>query len=165
MIRDPRDMIVSAYFYHLRTTESWALSPQESYDGRSYQNYLKSLDQREGILAEIRRSSSVDIADMVRWNYGDPRFIELRYEDFIGNEENAFRTLFQFYGFKPEAVDSCVEIALGFSLKNVKTGSSHIRSGQPNEWREYFSREHRDVFKQLTKDAALALGYETNPDW
>ena len=81
MIRDPRDVVVSAYFYHLRTTEAWALEPREEFGGLSYQAHLQQLDRHEGLLAEIRRSASTVITDMTRWDYDDPRFLELRYED------------------------------------------------------------------------------------
>jgi hypothetical protein len=37
MIRDPRDAIVSGYFYHLWTTEAWVLEPRAELDGRSFQ--------------------------------------------------------------------------------------------------------------------------------
>src|SRR3954466_12518100 len=36
MIRDPRDVLVSGYFYHLWTAERWANLPDPRYEGRSY---------------------------------------------------------------------------------------------------------------------------------
>lgn len=165
MIRDPRDVVVSAYFYHLRTTEPWALEPQEAYGGLSYQDYLRGFDKHEGLLAEIRRSGATSIADMTRWNYADPRFLELRYEEMLGDEAGGFRRLFEFYGFAPKAVEACVEIALGFSLDRTRQTTSHIRSGQPGEWRKHFEPEHHAAFKAATGDAALRLGYETDAAW
>ena len=55
LIRDPRDAIVSGYFYHLWTNEGWAHQPHDEYDGMSYQAFLKSQSQEEGLKAEIRR--------------------------------------------------------------------------------------------------------------
>ena len=164
MIRDPRDVVVSAYFYHLRTTEAWVLEPKPAYDGLCYQEYLKQFDVEEGLLAEIR-SSATEIRNMVNWNYRDPRFLEIRYEDLISSEADGFRNLFEHYGFAPVAVEKSVEIALGFSLGKVKHKLSHIRSGQPNEWTKHFGDKHRALFKELTNDAATALGYEPNSDW
>jgi hypothetical protein len=165
MIRDPRDVVVSAYFYHLRTTEPWAQEPQEEYGGLGYRAYLQQFGRHEGLLAEIRRSAPTVIADMTRWDYEDPRFLELRYEDLIADERTGFNRLFEFYGFTPWAVATSVKIALGFSLRNPRKKSAHIRSGQPNDWQQHFGPEHRALFKQLTNDAAVTLGYEPDSSW
>jgi hypothetical protein len=165
MVRDPRDVVISAFFYHKRTKESWAHEPKSEYGGKSYQEHLNQFDEAEGLAVEIRRSAGTVIRDMTEWNYADPRFLELRYEEHLADEETGFTQVFEHYGFTPEAVATCVEIALGFSLNKVRTASKHIRSGQPDEWKKHFTDEHKALFKDLTGDAALKLGYETDPDW
>jgi len=40
MIRDPRDVIISGYFYHLWCAEAWCTTPQARYGGKSYQQSL-----------------------------------------------------------------------------------------------------------------------------
>jgi hypothetical protein len=165
MIRDPRDVVVSAYFYHLRTAEPWALEPGEAWGGLSYQAHLRGLDRSAGLLAEIRRSAGTVIADMTAWDYRDPRFLELRYEDMLADEEAGWRRLFDAWGFAPREAAACVKIALGFSLHRMRKTSKHIRSGQPGEWRRHFGPEHRAAFKALTGDAAVTLGYEPDGSW
>lgn len=59
MIRDPRDMVISAYFYHLKTAEAWVHLPRERFGGRSYQEYLNSFDKEEGMAVQIRESAPV----------------------------------------------------------------------------------------------------------
>jgi hypothetical protein len=163
MIRDPRDVVVSAYFYHLRTTEEWALQPAAEYDGKSYQEYLKTFDKDEGLAIEIKRSAATVVRDMIEWRYDDPRFLELRYEEMMADEEAGFRRLFTHYGFNDAAKEAAVEIALGFSLSRVKKSTSHIRSGQPGEWRNHFTPEMSTLFNEATNNAAHVLGYETGP--
>jgi len=165
MIRDPRDVVVSGYLYHLRTTEAWVRVPRDAYGGLSYQEHLLRLDPHDGLMAEIERASKFGIADMVRWNYSDPRFFELRYEDLIGNEDSGFRQLFESYGFTPKAVENCVKIARRHSIERVRGTSQHIRSGRPGDWRHHFSPEHVAAFKAATGDAAMLLGYESNSMW
>ncbi len=165
LIRDPRDVVVSAYFYHCKTEEAWVRRPDEKYGGRSYQQYLLSLNREDGLLAEIDRCARTCLRDMTNWDYGDARFLELHYETLIEDEENVFRRLFEHYGFKPSAVERCVDIALGFSIEKTRATSRHIRSGRPGEWRTYFGPHHREIFKRLTDDAALRLRYETDPNW
>lgn len=36
-VRDPRDIAVSAYFYHKVSSESWLHMPRAEFDGRSLQ--------------------------------------------------------------------------------------------------------------------------------
>jgi hypothetical protein len=66
LIRDPRDMVISGYFYHLWTKEPWVHVPmkertadqkahwpyfsESEFGDLTYQEYLKSMDQEEGIL-------------------------------------------------------------------------------------------------------------------
>jgi hypothetical protein len=165
MIRDPRDVVVSAYFYHLGTREPWALQPREAYAGRSYQQHLAGLDRETGIAAEIERCASTVLRDMVEWDREGNGFLELRYEDLLRDEEAGFRRIFDHYGFSPQAIERSVKTARRFGRGRMKSRSKHIRSGEPGEWRRHFSDEHKAIFKRLTADAAVRLGYETSSGW
>ena len=171
MIRDPRDIIVSAYFYHRWTTEDWAHQPKAEYGQRSYQDYLNSLDEEEGIIAEIDRSAP-NIGIIANWNYSDPNFLEIKYEDMIADEEAGFHRIFKHYGFSPEAIRHCLGVAEQFSFKKVtgrKLGQvnerSHLRSGKPEQWREYFTEKQKKHFKKVLGDVVVKCGYEPNNDW
>lgn len=171
MIRDPRDVVVSGYHYHLWTDESWAHEPRPEYEGRSYQETLNAMDPHDGLLLEIERTAP-NVVEMAEWDYGDPRIMELRYEDLIADEQGVFARVFEHYGFHAVAVRRCLEIAEGLSFERV-TGrhvgeseeGSHLRSGKPGEWREHFTKEHKARFEELLPGALVALGYETTADW
>ena len=91
MIRDPRDAIVSGYFYHLWTTEAWAHEPKEQLDGQSIQQHLKSLNQSDGILFEISRFEEYSRnRGLLDWNFEDDRIIELKYEQLMEDEPACF---------------------------------------------------------------------------
>ena len=165
MVRDPRDVVISGYFHHRRTSETWVLQPREEYGGRSYQQHLNGLDREAGILAEVERSASTVVRDMLSWRYETEGFLEIRYEDLLLDEEAGFRRLFSHYGFSLQSVECCVATARRFSLGRVKGRSTHIRSGQPGDWRAHFSDDHKAAFKRLTDDAAVILGYETDSNW
>ena len=94
MVHDPRDIIISAYFYHLWTKEEWAHISRQSLDNLTYQQYLNSLSQEEGILAEMKGKSKEVIDEMSRWDYNNPNFIEFKYEDIIDNEREIFYKIF-----------------------------------------------------------------------
>ena len=119
MIRDPRDVVVSGYHYHLWTSETWAttkigafaesgrdikrewpLLPLDHIEDMTYQEYLKSLSREEGIRAEIQRSSTTSIKEMVEWDYDDKNTFEFKYEEIMRNEPEVFRSMFRHFGFK-----------------------------------------------------------------
>ena len=173
LIRDPRDVIVSGYFYHLWTDEAWAHQPKQEYDGQSYQQFLNSTDQHAGISAEIDRFSKyVDEYSLRKWNYRDPRIIELRYEDLIADEAGIFERMFRHYGFHEKAIRRCVKAALQFSFEKVTarkpgeaTEKQHLRSGKPGQWRDVLSREHCEAIRVQFGDLLVKTGYESGHDW
>ena len=166
IVRDPRDLVVSAYHYHLRTSEEWVTAPNDEWGGKSYQEHLQSLDAKDGLFVEIARCARSEIASMSTWDYYQPEFIELRYEDALRDEESMFRSLFRHYGFRWSEVLVSAEIARRYSLEIVRSyEDGHVRSGQPGEWRASFGPEHVAYFKELTGDLVVRLGYESNMDW
>jgi hypothetical protein len=167
MIRDPRDMVVSGYFFHLWTSEPWAALPLAEHRGMSYREYLNSLDQEEGLLVEIRRMSFW-VNHMLDWDYQNPNMFEIRYEDIMEDEEATFRNMFQHYGFTPAAVDASCRIAARYTFKKMSEPGalqSHLRSGKAGEWKQFFGAAHRRLFKELYPGAVVRLGYEGSKDW
>jgi hypothetical protein len=187
LIRDPRDIIISGYFYHLWTEEEWARTPikgyfrypkhwpyfsPEEFGNLSYQQYLNSLDEREGILVEIRRSAGYNIKHMAEWDYSNPDFIEVKYENLMTDWKSEFTNIFNHYEFNQKAIDISLEIADKYRFENVakrKVGEvnkkSHLRSGKIGQWKKYFTDSHKVLFKDLFGDALIRMGYESNNDW
>ncbi len=165
LIRDPRDLVVSGYEYHLVTREPWALQPDPRYDGVSYQTRLRELDEQAGLMLEIEWLASGTALSLGAWDYDQPEFIELRYEDVLADERAAFESLFRWYGFNDAAVGSGLEAVDRFSLSRGGARPSHVRSGDPGEWRARLGGAHVERFKELTGDLVVRLGYEPTPDW
>jgi Sulfotransferase domain len=168
LIRDPRDVVVSGYHYHLRTDEAWVRVPKERFGGLSYQAFLQSVDEHDGLLAEIDRSARSSLAEMGAWSYGRPEILELRYEDAVRDEVETFTRLFRFYGLNEAAVEQAMTIVDQFSRQRgpqAGVPDRHVRSGQPGEWRRFFGDDHVARFKQLTGDLVVRLGYEEGSDW
>jgi hypothetical protein len=167
MIRDPRDVVVSGYFYHLWTDEKWAHVAREDLGGKSYQQHLRSLSQDEGLAAEIQSFSHyANDYEMRSWNYSDDRVLELRYEELIANESDQFERLFRHYGFHDSAIEQCIDIAATQSFKKVANRqpgetnpNHHLRSGKPGEWNSVLSRQHIELIDELVGDLILLMGY------
>lgn len=165
MIRDPRDMVVSGWYYHLRCTETWAITPHQRYGGRSYQEILNDLGPHDGLMAEIEETTRRTLVHMARWNYEQPDFLELRYEDLLTNERVWFERVFQHYGFAEALARDSLAIADKHSRDNLPVGDEHVRSGEPGEWRGHFKPDHIARFKKLTGHLLVDLGYEQSLDW
>jgi hypothetical protein len=43
--------------------------------------------------------------------------------------------------------------------------SQTFRSGKTGGWNEYFTDEHKSLFKAVARDLVVKLGYEKNNDW
>ena len=105
---------------------------------------------------------------MGAWSYAQPEFLELKYEDLIADEAAHFARLFRHYGFSDNAVEQSTDLAMEFSFQRmagrsigkVKEGS-HLRSGKPGQWRDFLTRDHLALLRELTGDLLERLGYES----
>jgi len=167
MIRDPRDVIVSGYFYHLWTDEPWANHPDPRFGGRSYRQELNLRDRDDGLMLELERTCRGQVRDMVTWDYGQPEFHELRYEDVMADEAGSFEQVFRHYGFRDRDIRRGLDVVEEMSFSRVSGRSvgsigaaSHLRSGRPGEWQANLTSAHLDRWRELAGDALSTLGYE-----
>src|ERR1051326_6653307 len=170
VVRDPRDVIISGALYHEATEEeSWILEPRPDLGGISYQAKLKSLSSiRDKFCFEMDNRGGKTLSQMKSWDYENPCFFEIKYENLIQDHElHIFTELFVFLGFKGLSLPLCLEIAWYssiFSGKVPKRGK-HIRSGAPAQWRSMFTREIAEQFLERFGDILLRLGYERDDSW
>lgn len=168
MIRDPRDRIISGCFYHQKAGEDWLHTRQKKFGGLSYQEKINSYEYLEDkILFEMENSGFLSIQQMLDWNYQNPAFFEVRYEDLVSDENLIlFHKMFVFLGFSGEVIPQILRIAHDNSLfSGMLESSVHIRSGEPGQWEKYFRPVHKKRFLELFGDVLLRLGYESNDDW
>jgi Sulfotransferase domain len=169
IIRDPRDVVLSSYHYHLRSDEKWVKRPDARWGGLGLQDYLKSLNPRDGLLFEIRRLLKGPLSKMTEWDYSQPEFLELRYEDVIANEEEMFLTVFRHFEFRDRAMSTGLALVRENSISRKASWNEqrqqHVRSGRPGAWREEFGPEHVALFKELSGSLLVRLGYEKDVNW
>jgi len=168
MIRDPRDIIVSGCFYHQKSKEEWLRIKERRYGGLTYQeriNSYQSLDDQ--LLFEMEHAGRYCIEEILAWNYSDPTFYELKYEDLVCDEQLVlFHDVFAFLGFPGKAIPRLLQIAFDNSLfSGTLKSTPHIRSGKAKQWKQYFRSQHKTRFLQLFGDALQRLGYESSDEW
>ncbi len=171
IIRDPRDIIVSAYFYHLWCDEIRYNVKRPDYGDRSHQEVLNSLPRDKGISIEIMGCHNA-IAIMADWDYLNPNFIEIRFEDVIQDQQGVFREIFLQYGLTERQIKLGLSIVDRFTFEKItgrnrgqENNKHHFRKGVPGDWKNHFTVEHRQLFKQQYPGLLQKLGYEKNDNW
>ena len=99
------------------------------------------------------------------WDYQNPDFIELRYEEIIGNEKETFARIFRHYEFPRSWIRTGTNFADLFSLGRKEGNIKHVRSGKIAQWKEVFTPRMKDLFKEYQGDLLIHLDYETGFDW
>lgn len=170
-IRDPRDLVISGYFYHLRGAEPWFRfkKPSNQYwepingnvpsgmpPGISYSDYLQSLSKEDGLIAEIE-FRKFHIESMSQWP-DDLRIKTFRYEKIIGNETATFDELFKFYEVSRLERSVGVMLAKKYAAK-PKSKNKHIRNYLPGQWKEHFTPKVSAYFNERHADILEALKY------
>ncbi|NND69939.1 MAG: hypothetical protein HKN43_00005, partial [Rhodothermales bacterium] len=92
IIRDPRDIVISAYYSHRysHATDGWPELTQ-------YRELLKSMTEEEGLLEEIRfRSRS--FKHLESWDFDNPDIHEIRFEEFVKADAKTLIGAFDFLG-------------------------------------------------------------------
>ncbi|HNY01581.1 MAG TPA: sulfotransferase domain-containing protein [Bacteroidales bacterium] len=168
LIRDPRDIIVSGCFYHQTSSEAWLYQPLPRLNGATYHDTINSLPSfDEQLLFEMGFIGEVTIRDILNWDYTNPFFQELKYEDLVQDSGLLiFRDLFRFLGFSEDQLPVLLSVAEKHSLFSsgfVRGG--HVRSGDSGQWRKHFKPEHKERFIELFGDALVRLGYEQDDNW
>lgn len=94
VIRDPRDVLVSAYFSHryshpIRSDGGWIAE---------FRRQLSAMpDVESGLLLELYFNATV-LSSMGAWNYANPRIYETRFETLIADPVGEFARIFIFLG-------------------------------------------------------------------
>lgn len=104
---------------------------------------------------------------MLPW-LDEPNCMTIRFEDLIGSagggsDKKQIETV--------EAIVKHIGIELSqeeirqIAAKSFFTGSRTFRKGQIGGWRNHFTEEHKQAFKEVHGDTLIRLGYEKDYDW
>jgi hypothetical protein len=171
VIRDPRDMAVSAYFSHLSShpTVYWPeLIP--------HRESLSRLSKSDGLAADLLFTNLLPTDGyalrpydaMAQWDYGADNILEIRFEELISDPLSGFQRILRHLGMKISS--GCLAEALasnsferlsGGRSRGREDASAHYRRGIPGDWRQHFEPRHQDLFLELHGDLVARLGYNT----
>jgi len=163
MIRDPRMIIVSSAFYHMKSSEAWLHQPIKRFSDMTYHEKINSLSSdRERFLFEMDHGSSQTIRDMESW-------IERRYcwsldikleELMVDVGFDVHFKMFRHIGLSGLDLIKALEASYAESVFNPeKKDFSHIRSRSPESLDKYFDGALHDSFKKRFGNVCEKLGY------
>jgi hypothetical protein len=142
VIRNPLDLICSAYYSHLSThpTEGWPeLELQRA--------ILQSVSRSEGMMLTLTFLECSDfhpgiigpLLALRHWDFSDEAFSNLRMEDVVTNINGTIGArLIETFGSElnlPDAADYCFERFSGGRRPGEIDNMSHYRVGRPGSWR------------------------------
>lgn len=139
LIRDPRDIWVSGYLYHLRTDEEWCVNadldptppigwPKVDYSvqyqdeswkcryldglqGRSYQDNLRCRSRAEGLEFELAGYTNWTLGAMRLWRRNGIAAMDVKLEDVVANFDRTLSGVFRYFGFNSEQVEAALKVS------------------------------------------------------
>lgn len=128
VVRDPRDIVISAYFSHLHSHPN-TMWPELV----DYRRRLKGLSKDEGLLLlmEYIKNIKLDgveldlLGNMRTWDYSLTNILELKFEELISNPYGKFIEIFRFLEILDETNDESKNIII-FFLKKILSRFAYI---------------------------------------
>ena len=168
LIRDPRDILISAMHYHKTSAETWLRQTAPGDDGITYQDKLNSLATPfEQCVFELENATSSTIEAMLNWQYDRANCLEVRYEDLrLDHSMDRWSQILAFVGLQENELEMGRECFWKHSLfGGAAGGNRHVRSGDVAQWKRYFTPALADAFVERFPDALQLLGYERDHSW
>lgn len=168
VIRDPRDIVVSAYFSHMYSHPSGDWLDEQ-------RQRLRQVDQHEGIKLSIDFREN-QFQEMAAWGYGeDHRIYETKFEVITQHTLPEFKRIFRFLGLFPQHIgeETLSEILYQHRFEKLTEGRKpgeedphhHYRKGVAGDWKQYFNEENKAYFKENWGELLIRLGYEEDQTW
>ncbi|WKZ47020.1 MAG: sulfotransferase domain-containing protein [Anaerolineales bacterium] len=162
--RDPRDMLVSQVFF--------ATDMHEEHGMHDFYNSLPDFSERLKVaITGIDRDGLKMVSVKQRYEgvfawLATPGVLCIRFEDLINDRDatlDAMLSEVEKTGYK---IPTPRAQALSVLAEAIQPRKSHtFRSGKTGGWREFFTAEHKSLFKEIAGDLVVRLGYEGNNDW
>jgi hypothetical protein len=171
VVRDPRDILVSAYFSHLHShpVEDW---PQLS----QIREHLQRRSRSSGLLESFVHQQ-YQFRQMAAWR-PRPGVREVRMEELTAAPEDGFVDVLDSMGLvghgERQVSEATVrrivhanrfEVLSGGRAAGQEDETDHYRKGVAGDWVEHFEFVHAVSMAAQWNHLLLGLGYETDPDW
>jgi sulfotransferase 6B1 len=162
--RDPRDLLVSQVFF--------ATDMHEEHGMHEFYKSLPDLGERLKVaITGIDRDGLYMVsvkqryASVFEWQE-QPHVMCIRFEDLIQNRNATLEAMLDEVESTGYRIPTPRTRALSILVEAIQPRKSHtFRTGKTGGWREHFTVEHKNLFKDVAGDLLVRLGYEENNDW
>jgi len=133
VIRDPRDVCISAYFSHLNShsTDGWP-------ELEEHRKTLQKCSLHDGIIHDMDFTASLPLrgknlnyfTELKNWNYSQPNIIEIKFEDLVSRPYEVFPDIFRFIGVlseEPMSASQAARIAMHSGIRHIAKNSNLFR--------------------------------------
>ena len=163
IFRDPRDVVVSHVFY--------VTDMEQHHVHHDYYASLPDFNSRLKVSILGRPDIKIEfpnIADRFAPYLGwldQPSVMKIHFEDLINDRLGTLNRIIDHF---------CARVPLQTprqsTLESLESSinpqrSPTFRSGKTGEWKQYFTEDHKRIFKDVARDLLVRLGYEKNNDW
>jgi sulfotransferase 6B1 len=162
--RDPRDMLVSQVFF--------ATDMNEEHGMHAYYHSLPDIGERLKVaISGIDRDGLHMVSVKERYEGVFHWLVQkhvmcLRFEDLINNRDATLDAMLDEVERTGYKLPTPREKANAILVEAIQPKKSHtFRSGKTGGWREHFTEQHKKLFKDVSGDLLVKLGYEKNNDW
>jgi hypothetical protein len=162
--RDPRDMLVSQVFF--------ATDMHEEHGMHAFYKSLPNIEERLKVaITGVDRGGLKMVSVKQRYEgvfawLKQPRVMCIRFEDLIDKRDMTLNAMLDEVEKTGYYLPTRREKAMKILVEAIQPKKSHtFRSGKTGGWKEYFSEEHRILFKEVAGDLVVRLGYEEDNNW
>ncbi len=162
--RDPRDMLVSQVFF--------ATDLYEEHGMHAYYNSLPDFGARLRAAIEGVDHDGMMMVNVLQRYEGVLQWLQqedvlcLRFEDLVNQRESALAAMLDQVARTGYVIRTPREKALAVLEVAIEPRKSHtFRSGKTGGWKEYFTDDHKRLFRKVAGDLLVRLGYEDSDRW
>ena len=162
LVRDPRDMIISAARYHTTTDATFANTPKKRFNDLSLKDALLALPTLEERLAfEIEHVVAPNLEAMVAFD-GRGRYATLHYEELIADRRMTLAIrLFTFLGLDERETVEALRAHWAHSLFGAgsNTRPDHVKDGSARQFERIYTPALVAAFEAKFGHIVDTLGY------
>jgi len=162
--RDPRDMLISQVFF--------ATDMHEGHGMHEYYNSLPDFGERLKVAITGIDKDGLKMVSVKQRYDGVFQWLEqrnvmcIRFEDLINNRDKTLLSMLDEVEKTGYQIPTPRPQALSVLVDAIQPKKSHtFRSGKTGGWTQYFTDEHKSLFKDVAGDLLVKLGYEKNNNW
>ncbi len=163
IFRDPRDVAVSHAFY--------VSDMEEHHVHHDYYASLPDFDAR--LKASILGRPGIDVefpdisgrfAPYMGW-LDHPEVLKLQFEQLVEDRRSCLERIVDHFLRRVPLTTPRAKIVQALDESINPSRSPTFRSGRTGDWQKYFSPEHKTLFKAVSGELLIRLGYERDSDW